>query len=1115
MNDYAIGLDIGIASVGWAVLSLDSNERPNGIIDLGSRVFDAAEVPKTGASLAADRRLARSARRILRRRRHRNERIRRLIVRRGLLSKPELDDLFASYTGDIYLLRTEALDRLLNAHEFARVLVNLAQRRGFRSNRKNVDKKSDDGKMLTSVQYNYALMQERGYRTVGEMYYKDDLYAEQKHNKGGSYIGTVSRDMMLSEIKAVFEAQRSLGNPHATQEIEQEYIDIWAGQRNFDEGPGEPSPYAGNQIEKMVGRCSFYPEEYRAAKAAYSFQYFSLLQYANSLRIKTRGSERPLSEVQRSSFISLAFKKKEFSFGDVRKAFNRSLETAIEEDDLFNTVNYTRKIEIKPKKEKSAAKAVDSAEDTKTEESPSSPMDYTQRRDYMESSTKIKLLSVYHELLSTLGEAYSDLGAVEKDAVGTAFTLYKSEDKIRAYLLENRIPEALCDKALENITGFSGFGRISLRACRELIPYLEKGMVYSDACDAAGLKKSVKDMQTKYLRLQPEDVEDLTSPVVKRSVAQTVKVLNAIIRKRGKSPMFVNVELAREMSKSHKERQEFSNMIESNRKRNDGHRAELEARFKGSRISGQDMLKSWLYEEQGGKSAYSPNGTPIDYNRLLEPGYLEIDHIIPYSKSFDDTMNNKVLVFAYENRDKGNKLPLEYLTGKERETFIEYTSVSVRNMKKRANLLKPSFTQEDSQGFRERNLTDTRTVSRFILDYLQDNLAFAHSETGRRKRVTAVNGAITAFIRKQLGINKIREDGDIHHAVDAVLVGCITDSVIRAISEFSKAREEGLRNVPTFKDFPQPWDDFRAELDARTSQDPVSALERRGLLARNRYADEIKPIYVSRMSDHKVTGPAHKDTLFSKKLEYGQETYVRKKKLTDLTIQDMKNIYNRESDILLYDAIEKRLNAFGGKGKEAFKEPLYKPKADGTKGPIVKGIKIKESHTACVELPKSHGFADNDTMVCIDVYRIEGKGYYFVPVYITDVSKGIIPDKACIAHKPNDEWKIMDGKDYVFSLFRNDLIRIKLKKNDLIKLAADDKRTEMTRNRELIITDAQIEYFYYKGADITNALIKGISLDGVYVWRKGILNILSLEKCSIDVLGNITVNDKKERTLFG
>ena len=150
MHPYGIGLDIGVTSVGWAVLALDGEEKPRGIIDMGSRIFDAAEHPKTGASLALPRREARSARRSLRRHRHRKERIRELLVSSGLLGRDELDRLFDGQLTDIYALRVKALDEKLSREEFARVLFHLAQRRGFRSNRKNAGDK-EEGKLLEAV----------------------------------------------------------------------------------------------------------------------------------------------------------------------------------------------------------------------------------------------------------------------------------------------------------------------------------------------------------------------------------------------------------------------------------------------------------------------------------------------------------------------------------------------------------------------------------------------------------------------------------------------------------------------------------------------------------------------------------------------------------------------------------------------------------------------------------------------------------------------------------------------------------------------------------------------------------------------------------------------------
>ncbi|MDY6299314.1 MAG: hypothetical protein SPL46_04780, partial [Selenomonadaceae bacterium] len=128
MRPYGIGLDIGISSVGWAAVALDHQDAPCGILDMGARIFDAAENPKDGASLAAPRREKRSQRRRLRRHRHRNERIRRMLLKEGLLTEAELTGLFDGALEDIYALRTRALDEALTMLEFARVLLHLSQR---------------------------------------------------------------------------------------------------------------------------------------------------------------------------------------------------------------------------------------------------------------------------------------------------------------------------------------------------------------------------------------------------------------------------------------------------------------------------------------------------------------------------------------------------------------------------------------------------------------------------------------------------------------------------------------------------------------------------------------------------------------------------------------------------------------------------------------------------------------------------------------------------------------------------------------------------------------------------------------------------------------------------
>ena len=138
---YKIGLDLGVGSVGWAVMRTDEKGNPIRIEDLGSRVFDKAEHPKNGASLAAPRREARGTRRRLRRRRHRRDRVLSLLENYNIISKKEVKEMFDSKDyrkeKNVYELRVEGLDTILTSKELARVLINFVKRRAYKSNSKS------------------------------------------------------------------------------------------------------------------------------------------------------------------------------------------------------------------------------------------------------------------------------------------------------------------------------------------------------------------------------------------------------------------------------------------------------------------------------------------------------------------------------------------------------------------------------------------------------------------------------------------------------------------------------------------------------------------------------------------------------------------------------------------------------------------------------------------------------------------------------------------------------------------------------------------------------------------------------------------------------------------
>ena len=147
-------------------------------------------------------------------------------------------------------------------------------------------------------------------------------------------------------------------------------------------------------------------------------------------------------------------------------------------------------------------------------------------------------------------------------------------------------------------------------------------------------------------------------------------------------------------------------------------------------------------------------------------------------------------------------------------------------------------------------------------------------------------------------------------------------------------------------------------------------------------------------------------------------------------------------------------------------------------------------------------------MVRVDVFFVEGEGYYLVPIYVSDTVKSKLPNKAIVANKSSDEWKEMNDNDFVFSLYPNDLILIKSKK--------DMKFNIVNKESTLATTYLSKESFvFYKGTDISTAAISAVNHDNTYKLRGlGVKTLLSIEKYQVDVLGNITKVGNEKRMGF-
>lgn len=618
--NYILGLDIGIASVGWAMVEINEEENPIRLIDLGVRVFERAEVPKTGDSLAAARRLARSVRRLTRRRAHRLLRARRLLKREGVLQAADFDEngLIKSLPNTPWQLRAAALDRKLTPLEWSAVLLHLIKHRGYLSQRKNEGETADKelGALLKGVADNAHALQTGNFRTPAELALnKFEKESGHIRNQRGDYSHTFNRKDLQAELNLLFEKQKEFGNPHVSDGLKEGIETLLMAQR---------PALSGDAVQKMLGYCTFEPTEPKAAKNTYTAGRFIWLTKLNNLRILEQGSERPLTTTERATLMDEPYRKSKLTYAQARKLLG------LEDTAFFKGLRYGK--------------------------------------DNAEASTLMEM-KAYHAISRALEkEGLKDkksplnLSPELQDEIGTAFSLFKTDEDITGRLKDRVQPEIL--EALLKHISFDKFVQISLKALRRIVPLMEQGKRYDEACaEIYGDHYGKKNAEEK-IYLPPIPADEIRNPVVLRALSQARKVINAVVRRYG-SPARIHIETAREVGKSFKDRKEIEKRQEENRKDQEKAAAKFREYFPNfvGEPKSKDILKLRLYEQQHGKCLYS--GKEINLGRLNEKGYIEIDYALPFSRTWDDSFNNKVLVLGSENQNKGNQTPYEYFNGKD------------------------------------------------------------------------------------------------------------------------------------------------------------------------------------------------------------------------------------------------------------------------------------------------------------------------------------------------------------------------------------------------------------------------------------------------------------------
>lgn len=1068
--NYSLGLDIGTTSCGWSVINLDKKR----IEDLGVRIFEGAENPKNGHSLAEPRREKRGMRKRLHRRRIRLNFLKQFFIQQKILSNQQIESLLAPHKNQIdpYAVREKALSEKITPEELFIALYHIAKRRGYKSNSRaeSSGDADENKKTLSAITANQVFLKE--YQTVGEALNHAEKFKSHKRNKPNDYSNSFARADFEDEIKKILNKQSEF-YPVLNEEKIQEllYSENFGVlfQRRF---------MTPELIEKMRGKCQFEKDKPRAQRASYSFELFRL---ASDLVHLTYNMGNKLTIDEIAACIEKAKELSVLKYSHIQKILAEDVEDEIN----FDYIRGLKRKDLIKDEAEAKKKALEQ---------------------------KFGELKFYHAIKKALKDQPAEWKDIESnielfDNIGFVLTANKEDDSVREELKKLGLKPSVINGISNIKQSFAGFGHLSLKALRKITPFILQGETYDKAVVDAGyiFTAKISGNSNRLPALSKEENNQITNPVVKRAISQSIKVVNAIILKYG-APTRIHIECASELAKSYDKRNEIIKTQDENRENNEKIIARLKEEFHVLSPTATQITKFKLYEQQDGKCLYS--GSPIDLNRLFsDEHYCEIDHIIPISRCGNDGMINKVLVLNQENQEKRNQTPFEAWGSDEKrwQSFVARVESNPKIFaKKRARLLAKTPPKED---WNVRALNDTRYITRFLANYFKQNLKFADHTDGK-KVVYTPTGNITSYLRHVWHIGKKDRSKNLHHAVDAVITALVTDEVVRQCALMNKMIELGakyktkginladyqngmlaatdpvtgevvdLAKYEEVRESVLPWPNFDHEVRFRTtplacfitedkedkkksesgqlSEEAKTHLQNASVntLAewrdqfREIYKDQdeefrssIHPIFVSRMPKRKGTGSLHDDTIRSPKgilidektgivsANPNRSSFIRKR-LQDVKIADLEKSILKQSDKLLYQQLENLLEANGDDPKKAFKEPVYKNnvKFDKNGHPLspVTTIKINDDKSVKSGISLNHGtqFVNNGSMVRLDVYQKDIKGekkLFYVPIYTHQVRKGsnrILPT-TCGYDFVDETFKKL------FSLYPNDYLIMK------------------------------------------------------------------------------------------
>jgi len=511
---------------------------------------------------------------------------------------------------------------------------------------------------------------------------------------------------------------------------------------------------------------------------------------------------------------------------------------------------------------------------------------------------------------------------------------------------------------IAKVTFQPDYGSLSSKAIRKILPYLKEGNEFSLACAHAGYRHSKnslnkEEIQNKHLkdRLDILPRNSLRNPVVEKILNQMVNVVNSATESYGK-PDEVRIELARELKKSAKEREDLTTAISKSTAEHEKFREILKKEFGLGHISRNDIIRYKLYRElesNGFHTLYS--NTYISPTKLFDKEF-DIEHIIPQSRLFDDSFSNKTIELRSINIEKGNETAYDYVGQKQGSDGLDNYLLKIEELYKAQRISKAKYNKlrmksaDIPDGFIERDIRDTQYIAKKAKSILEEFV----------KYVVPTSGLITDKLRKdwqlidvmqelnwdkyeKLGLTEIFENRDghkikrikdwtkrndhRHHAMDALAIAFTKRSFIQYLNSLNARSDKsgsimGIEAKELYRDDkgklrfnpPIPLDEFRAEARKHLENTLISIKAKNKVVTGNINITKKKN-GLNKKKQLTPRGQLHLETIYG-----SMQQYVTKEEKVGSGFDEIQIMKVAKKSFR--EALLKRLHEFDNDPKKAF-----------------------------------------------------------------------------------------------------------------------------------------------------------------------------------------------------